>query len=83
MADGSEIAISQNDMSLSCASNKCASIAVDVNGAKGPNFIGRDAFLFHITENGLIPAGCDADTCLTSNGWSCTCKVLKENAINY
>ena len=83
MADGSEIAIANSDVHTNCSSNICAAIAVDVNGAKAPNFIGYDAFLFQITENGLIPAGCNGDTCLTSNGWSCTCKVLREGAINY
>ena len=69
-------------------SDRCAVIDVDVNGAKGPNQWGRDLFGFVIKEDGLVPRGCDdTNWCGSSGtggyGFGCTCKVLRENAINY
>ena len=68
----------------------CAKIWTDINGEKGPNKIGRDAFEFTIKENMLVPSGCDywAGCGMFSNdqmsgGWGCACRVLRENAINY
>jgi len=44
-------------------------------------------FGFVIKENGLFPRGCDDVTwCGTEHGgyaFGCTCKVLKEGAMNY
>ena len=68
--------------------NLCASIQVDVNGAKGPNEWGRDLFSFGLKENGLYPAGCD-DTMnykcgdAGASNASCACQVIRENAMNY
>lgn len=64
----------------------CGYIHVDVNGAKGPNLWGRDAFRFYLTEKGLFSTGCayDHTKCTTAgNGIPCTCVVIKENAMNY
>ncbi|MBR6164008.1 type II secretion system protein [bacterium] len=62
----------------------CAEFWIDINGAKKPNAIGRDLFAFILEPNGLYPAGCDNDTCnKNSTGFGCTCKVLREGAINY
>ena len=63
--------------------NACLSVLVDVNGAKGPNVVGRDTFFFALKEDGLFPTGCDYNNCAPSSGWGCTCKVIRENAINY
>ena len=65
--------------------NRCAEIAVDVNGIKGPNTWGRDAFRIAITPDGLQPYGCNG-ACknpLSTGGQACTCKVLQERAMNY
>ena len=87
LADGTEVMISTGSIYLDCnnAEKSCASFLVDVNGAKGPNYIGYDAFGFDITENGLAPSGCNTDGCRkgVDIGWSCACKVLREGAINY
>lgn len=66
--------------------NYCAEIVVDLNGAKKPNTIGKDVFMFILTQNALVPAGCGSyqtDCNTTMTGYDCTCKVLKEEAINY
>ena len=65
--------------------NLCAAIQADVNGAKGPNQIGRDVFVFGLKENGIFPLECSGEnTCRTnSTGWSCACKVLTDGALNY
>jgi len=40
----------------------CGSLIVDVNGLKGPNYDGRDIFMFHITEKAtLMPMGLKGD----------------------
>ena len=62
---------------------------VDANGDKRPNTIGRDIFLFILTDRGLVPAGSDDDTnCDTKStalysGAACTAKVLAEGKIDY
>ena len=59
-----------------------AHLHVDVNGAKGPNMWGVDAFRFYLNENGLFPTGCwyNSTNC---DGQNCTCTVLREGAMNY
>ena len=75
-------------LSSSCSYNwldtdLCGLIRVDLNGEKGPNTYGRDAFSFKVTEKGLYPVGCqDINYCQTDNR-TCACKVLRENAMNY
>ena len=76
----------QHGLSAQDASNTFAWIAVDVNGEKGPNVWGRDLFLFDVTATkGILPAGNEssANCKMSSTGFVCTAKVLKENAINY
>ena len=66
--------------------NACGEIYEDINGKKGPNKWGRDFFYFVIKENGLVPAGCDgnsSDCNKNGNEYTCACKVIRENAINY
>lgn len=64
--------------------SSCGVFVVDVNGKTGPNQKGRDVFSFHITKNGIIPAGSNSDSnnC-TSDGLGCTEKVLREGNITY
>ena len=68
--------------------NWCALIYVDLNGAKKPNQNGRDVFTFALKKNGLYPLGCDSanssNQCRTDNmGFGCSCRVLREGAMNY
>jgi len=63
--------------------NICSYFNVDINGAKKPNTVGRDLFLFVIKEDGLYPAGCDTGNCPSWAGLDCACKVLRESAMNY
>lgn len=58
--------------------NTCMSLAVDVNGAEGPNIIGRDLFVMGIHSDGAISdyssgcsagsQGCVASHCNTDSG---------------
>ena len=64
--------------------------AVDLNGDRGPNQIGRDVFMFVLTENGLVPAGKDNSSarCYTGfsgayAGFDCAAKVLKTGSVQY
>lgn len=88
LADGSlmQIVNSQHNCGTSYGSgplvNTCGYIYIDINGAKGPNTVGKDFFLFWITKKGIYPAGiyespsysCDGTTYATSMG--CTATVL-------
>ena len=65
------------------SSDVCVTIGVDVNGEKPPNIWGRDAFVFIVKEDGIHPSGCDGGLCPSSSGKDCTCRVLRESAINY
>ena len=89
-ADGSQILFTHksDDCSLidTGSNGMCARITVDINGAKGPNIIGRDVFYFVLKENGVFPQGCDyGDYCTGADayGHSCACKVITEGAMNY
>ena len=88
-ADGMQFAV-EPVMYKNCSSgrdagisNWCAQIYIDVNGAKKPNIVARDLFSFMLTENGIRPSGCDYDKCLQGDNRTCTCKVLREGAMNY
>lgn len=74
-------------------------IGVDINGDKGPNKVGIDFFAFEIVSKNteqhkigtVLPVGHNAypNYCTTqsiqsgADGFYCTAKVLKENAMNY
>ncbi len=71
-------------------SNVCGIIDVDLNGAKGPNQIGRDYFVFWIAPTGVYPIGghndgqtCNLNSTTQETSYGCTAKVLTEGAINY
>jgi len=68
----------------------CGEIGIDVNGAKGPNQVGRDFFGFYITKTGIYPHGtyndgrsCDIGSSSFSTSDGCTAKVLSDGAMNY
>ena len=90
LSDGIAFLFQNNDFSMDCSlkgcgtNEKCQHILVDVNGPKGPNIVGQDTFAFSLTADGLVPSGCDYNVCKpTEAGWGCTCKALREGAINY
>lgn len=73
-------------------SKVCGVLAVDINRDKGPNQLGRDLFYFYYTKDGIYPYGSVYDTMFTlftyceatnASGYSCTAKVLTEDAVNY
>lgn len=60
---------------------------VDVNGDKKPNKLGRDIFLFLLTQDGIVPAGADvsandSDCKQGGAGYHCTARVIQEG-MNY
>ena len=90
MADGTLVSMRKADFSNDCSgvgsgsTEYCQLIVVDVNGAKKPNVVGLDTFSFVLKPDGLHYAGCDSNGCKkTLAGWGCTCKVIREGAINY
>jgi len=90
LADGTQVnfaaqsTVCENENAGGTGSNNvCAWIHVDTNGARKPNVIGRDVFVFVLKKNGLYPAGCDSGECPADPGWVCTCRVLREGAMNY
>jgi len=56
-ADGFLVGI-QTDTSEGCVifDNVCATVYVDINGFKGPNIFGRDAFQFYLLNDGSLIA---------------------------
>jgi prepilin-type N-terminal cleavage/methylation domain-containing protein len=73
--------------------NSSKYISVDVNGAKKPNQLGKDLFMFQLTNKGeLLPMGakgtdyysatdnyyCSNTSTDSRNGASCTAKVLRD-----
>lgn len=60
---------------------RCGNINVDINGAKGPNVLGKDVFGVHLLENIDKPYGTAGDgledTCIASSfGYGCSAKYL-------
>ena len=73
------------NLTYGASQDVCAYIYVDINGRKKPNKAGRDGFSFILKADGIHPAGCDSDNdCSPSNPNNmCTCKIIRENAMNY
>ena len=93
LSDGTQVLLNYDTNCSDCSCTKYSTngscggeIVFDVNGARKPNVLGKDVFGFVIKENGLYPYGCDGTedcTVGTGSGLGCTCKVLREDAINY
>lgn len=70
----------------------CGHVWVDTNGNAGPNTIGRDFFLFYVTNDGIIPAGMEHEidnknpfykTCAGDSGAGCTAWALFNENMEY
>ena len=89
LAGGMQTAVELIDKNCGQGNNNdlCAYIYADLNGVKKPNIMGRDVFVFSLTEKGIRPTGCNNDGILCkpeiTEAWGCACKVLSEDAINY
>ena len=98
LADGSILALSP--MSSTCNVNEgngalvntCGSFAIDVNGAKPPNQMGRDVFLFWVTKTSIVPFGAPGDgfycnpnggSLPYTQGHGCAQNILTNGAMNY
>lgn len=58
----------------------CGMVMVDINGAKKPNRMGIDVFVFDITVDGVVPHSESTDDCANfdGNGYSCAKKAIYE-----
>ena len=71
--------------------NSVGWIYVDTNGLKKPNTNGKDIFLFHVTNQGIIPFGKDGEekddvwkfSACKYTGYGCTNWVLTYKNMNY
>ena len=58
---GSKSACTQNKnltkVPLGSYNTACETFFVDLNGSKGPNVASRDLFVFHLMQDGIVPAG--------------------------
>lgn len=64
----------------------CGFIVVDTNGAKEPNRMGVDVFVFDATIDGIIPhVGADDCKDMTGNGYTCSAKLINggEHALDF
>ncbi len=73
----------------------CGDLLVDVNGDKGPNVIGKDVFMFYITNNSILPMGgagddyrsiesyCRKDSIARYNGYGCSAWVIEKGNMDY
>lgn len=77
-----------NQGTTSALQNICAIFYIDVNGAKLPNLVGDDVFVFWITKYGIVPRGTVNDTvfnfvsCQSAQGHDSGCTawaLYKEN----
>lgn len=71
---------------------ECGQIYVDVNGDKGPNEWGRDAFIVYLTKFGIIPFGTADETSHTfanmcqdtsKEGYSCSGWIIYNGNMDY
>ena len=64
----------------------CGHIIVDTNGAKAPNRMGIDVFVFDVSSDGVIPhTGNDDCKDMTGDGYTCSSKLINgdEHALDF
>ncbi len=74
----------------------CGNFSVDINGADGPNTLGKDIFYFKINKKGIyphggpdddsthsFPANCNLTSTANSNGYGCTAWVIHNENMDY
>ena len=65
---------------------RCATVMIDINGAKGPNTFGEDIYDFILTKDnvGLYPMQADhIKRCVEGPGLGCADYMFKYNTRNY
>lgn len=65
---------------------RCATVMIDINGAKGPNTFGEDIYDFIVTKDhvGLYPMQADhVKRCVNGPGLGCADYMFKYNTRNY
>lgn len=89
MADGSNLTIDVMGEGYNVTRDRTNTLlfAVDVNGDKKPNRLGEDTFIFILGDNGVLPAGNNANgngNCTRAGeGTDCAARVIREGTINY
>lgn len=53
-------------------------IFIDTNGAKNPNKIGVDVFVFDLTQEGFVPYGKGFGNRCANNAYYCTSKIMED-----
>jgi len=61
---------------------ECGIIYIDINGAKGPNQVGRDFFEFDVTNSGLYPAGIPDDSTVADSNGKPGCDPASPNVLS-
>ena len=83
-ADGMMWFPSQGYGNCSGTNKRCGLLAVDVNGAKKPNRMGVDLFVFNITPDGAVALDVDDCNNLSGAGYGCGKKLLIDpDALNF
>ena len=94
LADGTTVIFVSNSKGLSIDSKTTVSVGevqIDINGLEAPNVLGKDVFMFYVTDKGIIPSGTDDDTylpfssnCLkNNNGLACTAWLIYNENMDY
>lgn len=66
--------------------NRCATVMIDINGAKGPNTFGEDIYDFAVTKNSVNLYPMEADhvkRCLNGPGLGCAAFMFQFNTRDY
>lgn len=69
----------------------CGAMTADVNGAKKPNQLGKDVFVFWVTKSGIYPLGLPQDSnsfegqckLAAATGFGCTAWVIYKENLDY
>ncbi len=98
LADGTLLSIVS--INPDCSANRgggflkkvCGAFAIDVNGEKKPNQVGRDIFQFYFAKEGVVPYGTEMekewsfpDECnvKSNKGWGCAAWVIYKENMDY
>ena len=84
LPDGTVISMSTRINNGTTKNTKLYSIGIDTNGAKGPNQLGRDVFLYYIVNDGYVEPWNTADCAVGQIGTGCSGKLMDDGwEMNY
>lgn len=82
LKDGTSVAIFLDTVNCTTPRNtftdECGWVTIDVNGLKGPNVFGKDAYTFMFYKDRVRPYGTQGDgaSCTASSSYGCTAQYL-------